>query len=84
MIRLLDAIADWLMDVLNARVQLRAGVALVLLSIPLFAYAPFSGEPLLIYLMSALALTLTGVSIVLGAEVLEQTEDTDPPSDPTP
>lgn len=75
MIRLLDRIADWLMDVLSARVQLRAGVALVLLSIPLFVYAPFSGEPLLIYLMSAFALTLTGVSIVLGAEVLEQTED---------
>jgi hypothetical protein len=83
-IRVLDAIADWLMDVLSARVQLRAGVLLVLLSIPLFVYAPFSGEPLLIYLMSALAISLTGVSIVLGAEVLEQTEDGDGASDPTP
>lgn len=74
-LRMLDKMADWLIDELDARAQLRAGVALVLVSIPLYVYAPWSGEPPLIYLMSAAALTLTGVSIVLGAEVLEQTEE---------
>jgi len=74
---LLDRIADWLIHELDARAQLRMGVALCLLSLPLYAYAPFSGEPMLIYLMSAGALTLTGVGIVLGGEVLEQTETTD-------
>jgi hypothetical protein len=73
--RATDRIADWLMEELDARAQLRWGVWLALLSLPIYAYAPFSGEPIVIYLMSALALTLTGISIILGAEVLEQTED---------
>lgn len=76
MIRFLDWIAAWLIDVLPARSQLHLGVALSLASLPLYVYCPFSGEPPLIYLMSAAALTLTGIGIVLGAEVLEQTEDT--------
>lgn len=70
--KLLDRIADWLQDVLGARAQLRLGVALVLLSLPLYVYLPFSGEPPLIYLMSALALTLSGISIVVAAEVLDR------------
>lgn len=80
--RLLDAIADWLLHVLQARAQLRLGVALCLLSVPIYAWTPFSGEPVMIYLMSAAAITLTGVSIVISAEVLEQGEDGDdgPPS----
>lgn len=70
-----DRIADWLMDELDARAQLRIGVWLALLSIPIYLYVPWAGEPPIIYLMSAAALTLTGIGIVLSAEVLEQTED---------
>jgi hypothetical protein len=62
---------------MGAQNQLRLGILLVLASIPLYLYAPFSGEPLLIYLMSAAALTLTGVGIVVSAEVLKNQEDED-------
>lgn len=74
--KVLDWMADWLIHELTARAQLRLGVVLCLVTIPLYPYVFFSGEPPLIYLMSAAALTLTGIGIVLGAEVLEQTEDT--------
>jgi hypothetical protein len=70
--------AEWLADKMGARNQLRLGILLVLASVPLYLYAPFSGEPIFIYLMSALALTLTGVGIVVSAEVLmNQEEDED-------
>lgn len=77
MTRLLDRIADWLVHELDARAQLRFGVALCIVSLPLAVYGPFSGEPLFVYEMSAAAITLTGIGIVLSAEVLEQTEDDD-------
>lgn len=70
----IDRIADWLVDELDARAQLRFGVLLVLASIPLFVYSIWTEEPLLVYLMSAAALTLTGLGIVVGAEVLEVQE----------
>ena len=76
-----DRFADWLVNELDARAQLRAGVWLAFLSLPLFLYVPWSGEPPLIYIMSALALTLTGIGIVLSAEVLEQTEDAEESAD---
>ncbi len=69
--------AGWLGARMGAQNQLRLGILLVLASIPLYLYAPFSGEPLLIYLMSAAALTLTGVGIVVSAEVLKNQEDED-------
>lgn len=72
-----DAIADWLVHCLNARAQLRFGVWLVLGSVPLYVYAPFSGEPPIIYLMSAAAITLTGIGTVISAEVLEEEENGD-------
>ena len=69
-----DRVADWLIEELDARAQLRFGVWLSFASVPVFFYAPWSGEPLIIYLMSALALTLGGINFVIGAEVLEQGE----------
>lgn len=74
MLRATDAIADWLVHELDARAQLRFGVWLVLGSLPLYVYVLWSHEPPLIYLMSAAALTLTGIGTVVSAEVLEQTE----------
>lgn len=73
--RATDAIANWLVHCLDARHQLRFGVWLVLGSIPIYVYCPFSGEPPIIYLMSAAAITLTGIGTVISAEVLEQGED---------
>jgi len=75
LLKITDRMADWLIHELDARAQLRIGVWLALLSLPLYPYAPLSGEPPLIYLMSAAALTLTGIGIVLTGEVLEQTEE---------
>lgn len=70
----IDAMAAWLGDRLDAGWQLRIGILLVVLSLPLYAYAPFSGEPVGIFLMSAVAITLSGVSIVVSAEVLTNQE----------
>ena len=73
--RPIDAMAGWLGRVMGAKNQLRLGIVLCLLSVPLYVYGPFSGEPILIYLMSALAITLTGVGIVVSAQVLVNQED---------
>ena len=79
----IDAMAGWLGRVMGARNQLRLGIVLCLLSLPLYAYLPLSGEPPIIYAMSAIALTLTGIGIVVSAQVLvkqeEQEEDQTPP-----
>lgn len=75
--RPIDCMARWLGRNMGAENQLRLGILLVILSLPLYGYAPFSGEPLLIYLMSALALTLTGIGIVVGAQVLLKQEESE-------
>ena len=67
----IDWIADWIVDELDARAQMRAGVIIALLSLPVLAFGFWSGEPIMIYEMSALALTLTGIGIVLNCEILE-------------
>lgn len=68
--KLVDRLARWIADKLDANLQLRFGVLLVLGSIPFYLYLPFSGEPPIVYVMSALALTVSGLSFVIGAEVL--------------
>lgn len=68
--RLLDKIAEWIVVKLDAKAQLHFGVLLVLLSIPFYVYLPFSGEPPVVYFMSAMALTVSGLAFVVGAEVL--------------
>lgn len=72
--RLIDAVADWLRDGLGARAQLRLGVLLTFGTLPMYAWLPFSGEPPAVYAMSTAALTLSGIGIVVGAEVLEKNE----------
>lgn len=67
----IDAIADWIVHELDARAQMRAGVLLALLSLPVLVAGLWSTEPFMIYEMSALALTLTGIGIVLNCEILE-------------
>ncbi len=75
LIRLLDSLGNWLADRFGARNQLRLGILCVLGSIPLYAYLPFSGEPPIIYVMSALALTLSGMTMVFAAEILMKEEE---------
>lgn len=66
----IDALGRWLGQVFDAQNQLRLGILCVLGSLPLAAYGPLSGEPVLIYEMSAIALTLTGIGLVLTAVLL--------------
>lgn len=75
--RPLDTIADWLRHQLGARAQLRAGILTVVVS-TLWTVAAllWSDEPPNVIAMSGIALVLTGVGIVVGAQVLEQGEDT--------
>lgn len=68
--RPIDFLGRWLGRVLDAQNQLRLGILCVLGSVPLAAWGPFSGEPVLIYEMSAIALTLTGIGMVLTAVLL--------------
>jgi len=75
MMKYIDKVGNWLLHSLSAHAQLRMGVILVLLSLPLMVYGPFSGEQLLIYEMSAFALTMTGIGIVVGAQVLVHEEN---------
>lgn len=71
----IDLLGHWLGRVLNARNQLRLGILCVLASLPLAVYGPMSGEPVLIYEMSAIALTLTGIGLVLTAVLLFKQEE---------
>jgi len=83
--RPIDWLARRLADNMGAENQLRLGIVCCLLTIPLYVYCGWSGEPPLIYLMSAVALTLTGVGIVVSAQVLlkqEQQDDDDAPVKP--
>lgn len=67
--------ADWLRDSLSARARLRFGILTVLVSIPWTIGAIFlTDEPANVILMSGCALVLTGITIVLAAEVMEQGE----------
>lgn len=68
MVRVLDVIGAWIARVFGpVKMQVRVGVACVLGSIPLAVYGPWSGEQFLIYEMSAAALTITGVGIIIAA-----------------
>ncbi len=75
----IDWLGNWLGNFLTAKNQLRLGIICVLVSLPLAGYGPFSGEQLLIYEMSALALTLTGVGLVLTAVLLLKQDEQNKP-----
>lgn len=76
----IDAIGDWLLNELDARIQLRIGVIMTLASLPFYPYMFFSGEPPVIYFLSVVATTLTGLTLIIGAQALVHLEDAgDPP-----
>ena len=68
--RPLDWLAEWLGDHLSPQAQLRIGILSVVGSFPFYALLYSTKEPRAVFLMSALALTLTGIAFVVGAEVL--------------
>lgn len=68
-----DWLAQWLGRHMTAQNQLRLGILAVMFSIPLAAYGFFTNEPLLIFQMSAGALMLSGICIVVtGVQSLTQ------------
>jgi hypothetical protein len=75
MINLIDKHADWLKHKLGYKSQLRFGIFLFYSSFLFFLWLPFSNEPPLIYIMSALALTLTGLGIIIAAEAAKEAAD---------
>jgi Mn2+/Fe2+ NRAMP family transporter len=73
--RILDRIAQWLHDSLSARARLRFGILTVISSIPwTILSVVFTDEPANVLIMSGAALFLTGITIVVAAEVLERDE----------
>lgn len=62
------------------QLQVRTGTVLTILGVLLLVYTPLSGEPPLIYFMSALALIIGGLSVLVTA-VLAVAEDPDMTSD---
>lgn len=83
LLRVLDSIAEWIQDGVDLRVQQRIAVLVILLSLVLIPYGPYSGEPLLVYEMSALALTLTGITW-LASLVAARKADEAPSAPPPP
>lgn len=70
---------DWLVEQvqngIDTVIQQRVAMLMILASFPLLAYGPFSGEPLLIYLMSAIALTMTGITWLAGLQATRTAEE---------
>lgn len=63
----IDALGKTLRKHLDVAVQLRVGVICTLIAIPLFVMGFFVDEPFLVYQMSAGALLVTGICIVIAA-----------------
>ena len=68
----LRAIGDWIAQVASPTVQRQLGVLMCLAAVPLMAFGPLSGEPILIYEMSAVALLFAGLSTVVAAVPSEE------------
>ena len=73
----IDKIGQWILEEVDAEVQLRLGVILTLISIPFYPYMIWSGEPPVIYFLSVLAVTLSGIALVIGAQVRVRQEEND-------
>lgn len=71
----IDSIADWLLHSLSNQVQLRIGVLVTFLSLPLLGWMSVTKEARLIFFMSAAALTLSGISWIISAQALVQQEE---------
>lgn len=75
----IDRLGHWLATAWTPRLQVRTGTLCTLGGFVLAFYGPWSGEQVLIYEMSAIALVLAGLGILVTA-VLAVKED--PDSDP--
>lgn len=73
--RPVDAAAEWLRHTFGVQAQLRMGVLMTAAGLAYTAYGPFSGEPINIYTMSALALVFAGIGVVVTAETLAEVAD---------
>lgn len=62
-----DAAGYWIATWWTPAKQVRTGVVLTLGSALMFLYLPFSGEPPVIYIMSAFALLFGGLGIIVTA-----------------
>lgn len=74
---LLGRQAEWLQNVLDTELQQRIALLCIYISIPLALYGPFSDEQLVIYEMSAAALTLTGLGWLSSLQAKRAVEDSD-------
>jgi hypothetical protein len=80
----IDKIAEWVQNGVDVEIQQRLAVLAILVSIPLMVYGPVSGEQLLIYEMSALALTLTGITWLASLVAAKKAEESGDGEDTTP
>lgn len=71
----IDRIAEWVQHGVDVSVQQRLAVLIVMLSIPLMIYGPFTDEPILVYEMSAVALTLTGITWLASLQAARAVEE---------
>lgn len=75
----IDRIGYWIATTWSPVRQLRTGVVLTIVGLGLIPYVFFSDEPPLIYLMSAVALVLGGLGVVVTAVLaVHQDPDSDP------
>lgn len=71
----IDKVGNWILEEFDSRSQLRLGVLLTFLSIPFYPYMFWSGEPPVIYFLSVVAVTLTGLGLIVGTQVLVKQEE---------
>ena len=72
--RPIDTVGNWIVNEFSTQAQLRLGVILFLGSLPFYPYMLWSGEPPVIYFLSVLAVTLTGLGILVSLQVLVRQE----------
>jgi type III secretory pathway component EscV len=71
----IDWIADQIQNRIDLVVQERLAVLAIIASLLLVPYGFFSGEPLLIYLMSAVAITFTGITWLTSLVAAKKAEE---------
>ena len=72
--RPIDWLGEWLGKRFPARNQMRLGIVLLLATIPLYGLAQQTKEPVGVFIMSAAALSFTGLGLVFTASVLLRQE----------
>lgn len=73
----IDWLADKLQHGIDTEVQERIAIIVIGLSLIIGAYGPFSGEPIFIYEMSSLALTLSGITWLAGLQAKKASEESE-------